>query len=138
MSGFPTTLLEIRRAGYKLMERRQCKLCKQPIEHWKTTYQKDIYFDPMNADNEETTPHNSSCPVLEGRRKEKTRMSQPIHQFAAAQNAAVVIVLDRNLHADWSLANDCYDEPLDIHNAITTAADSIVKHIESRFNKEPQ
>lgn len=130
---FPDTLKEITRARYKLVGEETCNLCKATVQHWKTTYGKDIRFNHLRNDNDEAVRHEVTCPVLEARRLEKLRMSQPIHRFAKDMRASVVIVVDEYCNFTYSLANDCYTEPAELHNVITKAADDISIELTKRF-----
>ncbi len=135
-NSFPNTLKEITRARYKLVGTETCNLCKATVQHWKTTFGKDIRFNPMVNDNDEAVRHEATCKVLEARRLEKFRQSQPIHRFAKDMRAAVVIVVDEHCNATFSLANDCYAEPAELHNAISKAADDVSIMLTNRFAKE--
>lgn len=132
---FPNTLKEITRARYKFVEILTCSLCDAPVQHWKTTHNKDIHFNPMVKDNDEAVRHEATCPVLEAKREEAFRQSQPIHRFAKQMRAAVVIVVDAECGVDFSLANDCYSDPAELHNAITKAADDVSIMLTNRFSQ---
>jgi hypothetical protein len=66
---FPTTLDELKAAGYKFENESHCKGCRVAIEWWKTPNAKFMPFDVDGSGKVET--HWSTCPKAKDFRKER-------------------------------------------------------------------
>jgi hypothetical protein len=66
---FPTTIDELRKAGYLYDSTTPCRLCRVTIEFWKTPANK---LTPLEIDGQgKVTPHFATCPHADKFRKKR-------------------------------------------------------------------
>jgi hypothetical protein len=139
MPGKVETKHEMLRAGYTFRSKSTCKSCAAPIEWWRTNNGKNLCFDPLPANEDETTTvHWATCPNADQHRKSKqpTPPAAPPssldglqHQIAALRartNArAIVAIFDEGSAASWR--NGIPGE--DLRQELITEANNIRTHL---------